>query len=86
MKNQVRKLVSSNPKFFSNNISDDYSSVLSQALGISAAKDLGKYLGGPMLHQRMSKYSFSFILDRMKRKLSGWKANTLSFAGRVTLA
>lgn len=39
-----------------------------------------------MLHQRTLKHSFSFILDKMGKKLSVWKANSLSFAGRVTLA
>lgn len=39
-----------------------------------------------MIHQRISKHSFKFILDKMKKKLAGWEANSLSFAGRVTLA
>lgn len=72
--------------FFSSNVKDDMAISLSQALGINITKDLGKYLGTPMLHQRTSKHSFSYLLDRMKKKLTGWKAKTLSFAGRVTLA
>lgn len=49
-------------------------------------QDLGCYLGTPMLHQKALKSSFSFIIDKMKKKLSGWKVSSLSFAGRVTLA
>lgn len=72
--------------FFSANVNDDLASSLSQALGVNITNDLGKYLGVPMLHQRVSKHPFSFILDKLKKKLSGWKASTLSFAGRGTLS
>jgi hypothetical protein len=72
--------------FFSNNVSGDLASTLSRDLGIEITKDLGVYLGAPMLHRRASKSDYEFILDKMRKKLSGWKANSLSFAGRVTLA
>lgn len=39
-----------------------------------------------MLHQRVSTNSLSFILDKMRNKLSGWKASSLSFESIVTLA
>ncbi|GAU36816.1 hypothetical protein TSUD_219190 [Trifolium subterraneum] len=42
--------------------------------------------GAPMIHQRISKQSFAYLLDKMRKTLSGWKAKTLSFASRVTLA
>jgi hypothetical protein len=41
------------------------------------------YLGAPMIHQRISKQSFAYLLDKMCKKLSGWKAKTLSFADGV---
>lgn len=72
--------------FFSNNISLESSDFFSRELGIDRTADLGTYLGSPMLHQRISKHCFSYIIDKMKKKLNGWKAKTLSFAGRVTLA
>lgn len=72
--------------FFSLNTSEELATSLSAALGVNITKDLGVYLGAPMLHQRLSKHSFTFVLDKMRRKLSGWKASKLSFAGRVTLA
>lgn len=39
-----------------------------------------------MLHQRLARHQFTFVLDKMRKKLSGWKASFLSFAGRVALA
>lgn len=59
--------------------------LMSHALDVDITKDLGKYLGALMIHQRISKHSFSFILDKIRKKLSDWKAKTLSFVGRVTL-
>lgn len=72
--------------FFSNNVPEDTTSRLSQELGIQITSDLGVYLGAPMIHQRASAQSYKFVLDRMRKKLSGWKATSLSFAGRITLA
>lgn len=39
-----------------------------------------------MQHQNISKHSFSFILDKMRKKMFSWKANSFSFLGRITLA
>jgi mannosylglycoprotein endo-beta-mannosidase len=72
--------------FFSKNITRNLAESLSDILDIEETKDLGFYLGAPMLHQRISKQSFSFLIEKMKKKLAGWKASSLSFAGRVTLA
>lgn len=72
--------------FFSKNLNFQDTEQISQALGIAKTEDIGIYLGAPMIHQRSSKHTFNFILDKMKKKLVGWKANSLSFAGRVTLA
>lgn len=38
--------------------------LLSNALGVQVTKDLGFYLGAPMLHHHISKNSYSFILTR----------------------
>lgn len=72
--------------FFSNNIRDDIAESLSHELGIDQTQDLGIYLGAPLLHQKISNNKFNFILDKMRKKLSMWKAKSLSFAGRLTLA
>ncbi|CAN1788597.1 Putative ribonuclease H protein At1g65750 [Linum perenne] len=47
-------------------------------------RDHGRYLGVPVLHGKITTYQL--ILDRLDSKLSGWKANSLSLVGRVTLA
>ena len=45
----------------------------------------GKYLGIPIKQPGSSSQDFNFILDRVKKKLAGWKANMLSLAGRSVL-
>jgi hypothetical protein len=72
--------------FFSKNVGWHKKLELSNLLGIQATDDLGKYLGVPILHKRVTKDTYQFILDKVNQRLSTWKANTLSFAGRVTLA
>lgn len=47
--------------------------------------DLEKYLGVPILHEKVNRRSFQFILDKVDQRLSNWKVKTLSFAGRLTL-
>ncbi|CAN1191394.1 Putative ribonuclease H protein At1g65750 [Linum perenne] len=43
-------------------------------------------LGVPILHGRVTKATYEYILNRMDDKLAGWKVHNLSLAGRVTLA
>lgn len=54
--------------------------------GIPLTNDLGKYLGVPLFHKRVSKNHFNQLIEKMKRKLCGWKSNTLRLSGRATLA
>lgn len=72
--------------FFSKNTKDHIVNQLSSELGIARTSDLGLYLRVPLLHTPMTKVNFQFLIDRVKKKLSGWKADSLSFAGRVALA
>ncbi|CAN1353255.1 Putative ribonuclease H protein At1g65750 [Linum perenne] len=55
-------------------------------LGIAATSDLGRYLGVPILHGRVTKHTYDYLLDRLDSRLAGWKADNLSLAGRVSLA
>lgn len=48
--------------------------------------DIGKYLGFPLSRKRKPKETLQYIIDRVKSKLAIWKANSLSMAGRLTLA
>ncbi|KAE8734165.1 hypothetical protein F3Y22_tig00000778pilonHSYRG00265 [Hibiscus syriacus] len=56
-----------------------------QILNLSQSPDLGKYLGVPLIHGRVSKVTYNELVDKVKERLSSWKSNTLSIAGRVTL-
>ncbi|KAL4346847.1 hypothetical protein GQ457_17G009160 [Hibiscus cannabinus] len=44
------------------------------------------YLGVPLLHKRVTKETYRYLLDRIEQRLSGWAARTLSLAGKITLA
>jgi len=59
--------------------------LLSDILGFASTPLLGKYLGFPLKHTGRSAQAYNFILDRVKQKLSGWKASMLSLAGRTVL-
>lgn len=72
--------------FFSKNVHWNVRNELSEALGFQRTDDLGKYLGVPVLHSRVSRHTFRYILDKARQRLSQWKARNLSMAGRVTLA
>lgn len=45
---------------------------------------LGKYLGFPIKHSGMHQH-FGFVIERIQKRLTGWKANLLSFAGQLVL-
>ena len=40
----------------------------------------------PILHGRITKGTYSALLEKIDKQLSGWKMDKLSFAGGVTLA
>ena len=71
--------------YFSPNIDSDQREVLANLLGFPATSNLGKYLGYPLKHSGSRRQDFRFVLDRVKKKLTGWKANLLSMAGRIVL-
>ena len=59
--------------------------MLSGLLGFQQTSNLGKYLGFPLKHPGTNNQEFGFVLDRVKKKLAGWKANLLSMTGRTVL-
>lgn len=71
--------------FFSMNVSGHSRSQIIQASGFQVTNDLGKYLGVSILHEKVNRRSFQFILDKVDKRLSCWKVKMLSFAGRLTL-
>ncbi|KAL4364121.1 hypothetical protein GQ457_04G022330 [Hibiscus cannabinus] len=71
---------------FSSNYSVDASEQITSMFGFEMVGDLGKYLGVPLLHNRVTASTYAFLLDKIRARLQGWAANTLSIAGRITLA
>uniref|UniRef100_A0A803PL04 Reverse transcriptase domain-containing protein n=1 Tax=Cannabis sativa TaxID=3483 RepID=A0A803PL04_CANSA len=43
----------------------------------------GTYLGNPLILSKNKSNDFSFLIDRLKSKLEGWRAKTLSYVGRL---
>ncbi|CAN1219300.1 Putative ribonuclease H protein At1g65750, partial [Linum perenne] len=72
--------------YFSAKVSRSVQHRISSCLGIRPTQDLGRYLGVPLIHGRNSKQKYLYLIERIERKLAGWKVNSLSFAGRVSLA
>ena len=71
--------------FFSPNLDKDHRDALGDILGFQSTPNLGRYLGFPLKHRGASSQDFNFVLEKVKKKLAGWKANLLSMAGRAIL-
>lgn len=56
-----------------------------QQSGFPLTSDLGKYLGVPLVHKRVTKATYHHLIEKFQQRLSAWRANCLSFAGRTTL-
>ncbi|EEF31952.1 conserved hypothetical protein [Ricinus communis] len=56
------------------------------SLSFSKAQKLGKYLGARIIHSQVGRDTCKEVVDRVKQRLSGWKASNLSLGGRITLA
>lgn len=71
--------------FCSKAVSGDVASLLSNMSGIPLTTNLGKYLGVPLIHGRLTNDMFEDIVQRVQGKLEGRKTKFLSFVGRQTL-
>ena len=71
--------------YFSLNVDVDTRGSLCDILGFRSTPNLGNYLGFPIKHHGGRNEDLNFILERIKQKLAGWKANLLSLAGRAIL-
>ncbi|CAN1809470.1 Putative ribonuclease H protein At1g65750 [Linum perenne] len=72
--------------YFSKNVKRTVVQEVCGALNIQATQNLGRYLGVPIIHGRNSNNLYHYLIDRMEKKLAGWKVGSLSMAGRVSLA
>ncbi|CAN1148091.1 LINE-1 retrotransposable element ORF2 protein [Linum perenne] len=66
--------------FFSKNTPRHLSRDIVSLLEIGATQNLGRYLGAPVLHGRVTKSTYDFLIDRLNSRLAGWKAENLSLA------
>ena len=71
--------------FFYANVYRDLAKSISTESGIRGTKELGKYLGMPVLQKRINKETFGEVIEKVSSKLAGWKRRFLSLAGRITL-
>lgn len=71
---------------FSRNVYVSMRANLTQISGFHEKRNLGKYLGVPLTGKAPTRQDYLYLVDKVLNKLSGWKANNLSFAGRVTLS
>lgn len=52
---------------------------------MSRTDNLGKYFGVLLLHARVTKGTYAFLIDKVRKRLSGWEGKMLSLARTVTL-
>ncbi|XP_031101801.1 uncharacterized protein LOC116005700 [Ipomoea triloba] len=71
--------------FCSPNLNAGLRSRIKDILNIPIAANMGHYLGMPILQRRVSRHTFSYVVDKMRKKLATWKASALSMAGRRIL-
>lgn len=62
---------------FSSNTNQTTTNIISTILNIDIIKDLESYLGILVITGKKEKVSYAFIINRVKKKLLGWKANSL---------
>ncbi|XP_061342522.1 uncharacterized protein LOC133288718 [Gastrolobium bilobum] len=72
--------------YFSSNTSDATANAIYALSGFKRVSSIGKYLGSFIRQGRNLKSNYADLMDRVRKKLDGWKHQSLSFAGRVTLA
>lgn len=72
--------------FFSKITPREVRNQIVQIFGFQEVQNLGKYLGVPLLHERVTKYTLSFVVDKVRRKLQSWDARRLSMARRIIMA
>jgi hypothetical protein len=70
---------------FNPRLREDIKQKFQAQLPIAISTKITKYLGMPTQFGRSKVQDFNFIMDRVIKKLKGWKERNLSFAGRGVL-
>ncbi|XP_039042210.1 uncharacterized protein LOC120181045 [Hibiscus syriacus] len=71
--------------FISPNISSSTAQYLSELCGIPLTDNLGTYLGVPIIHKRVNAGTYDSLIEKVMKRLAGWKGRVLTMAGRKTL-
>jgi hypothetical protein len=71
--------------FFSRNISKEAQEDLSRIMGVRHVLGTGNYLGLPSLIGRKKKETFSYIKDRIWKRINSWRGRALSKAGKEVM-
>ncbi|KAK3218555.1 hypothetical protein Dsin_012525 [Dipteronia sinensis] len=71
--------------FYSCNTNERVAKIISEFCGSPLTKNLGKYLGVPLIYGTVSKRTYGVMVEKVQSGLAAWKSDTLSLAGRVTL-
>ncbi|GAU42748.1 hypothetical protein TSUD_77850 [Trifolium subterraneum] len=72
--------------YFSKNVDQQLKEDILQHTCFKHVNNIGKYLGANITHGRATRGKFKNIIDKIQNRLSGWKQQCLSFAGRLTLS
>ncbi|CAJ2637065.1 unnamed protein product [Trifolium pratense] len=72
--------------FFSKNVDQQLREDILHHTGFAQATTVDTYLGASIAPGRTTRGKFRHIIDKIQNKLSGWKQQCLSFAGRLTLS
>ncbi|KAL4288654.1 hypothetical protein AHAS_Ahas19G0307800 [Arachis hypogaea] len=68
------------------NVSRQRKDLFTGISSIRFANSLGKYLGVPLKHGRVTKADFNDVVDKLTNRLASWKGHFLNKAGRICLA
>ena len=71
--------------YFSSNTFDDQKQDIQSILGEQEVSKFDSYLGLPTLIGRTKYHTFSYLKDRIWKKLEGWKGMMLSKASKEVL-
>ncbi|KAG8365371.1 hypothetical protein BUALT_Bualt18G0097700 [Buddleja alternifolia] len=71
--------------FFSRNLCNNCQRRLASNLGLGRTNDLGKYLGVPIHHGRVTPALYRPLIEKVQSRLSNWKARLLSMPALATL-
>lgn len=72
--------------FFSKNTPTAIQQQIVDCTGFSQVENMGSYLGIPSIHGMIKRDTFAGLIEKIHRRLAGWKSKTLPLAGRQILA